>query len=92
MSRVFLIPTAKDPRKEVWLEAVTVRDSQLESYWEFVDVDGVVVGRFDKARVDRFEQAEDRRRPRRLTVVATQPRDIVWEARFNDPKPVDPGP
>ena len=65
MFRVFLVPTAKHPHKELWLEAVTVRESPSGRFWEFFNVDGLIVGRIDKDRVTGFEQATDRRKSTR---------------------------
>ena len=91
MYRVFTIPTPQLPRKETWIEAVSVRESFSGRFWEFLDADGVLVSRLEKARVERFEEAEDRRKPRHLALVEAKPRDVVWSARFNEPKPLDPG-
>ena len=84
--RVYLNATAEFPRAEEWLDAVTVCESQSEMDWEFRDAEGLVVRRFEKAKVRRFERTADRREPRHLTLVTAtaKPRDVVWDARIHD--------
>ena len=82
MYRVSLNPTTASPRKEDWIEAVKVEESWSGRYWEFLDAEGYVVGRHSMMTVDRFEQVEDRRKPRQLRLV--QPQDEIRDERLTD--------
>ena len=64
MYRVFLIPTAELPRKEEWVDAHDVRESQDGDLWEFLK-EGALVGQISKARVEGYLVAEDRRKSQR---------------------------
>ena len=77
MYRVFLIPTDEEPRKEVWIEAVAVRESPSGQLWEFLAKEGHVVAFVTKALVSSFVQAVDRRKPR-LKSGEKLPERLAW--------------
>lgn len=81
MYRVYLIATPQHPRKEEWIDAVTVRESWSGKSWDFIDADGSVVHSLKQDRVNRFEQATDRRKPRPVKLM---PQDLAWSERFGD--------
>ena len=66
MYRVMLIPTQENPKKELWLEAHDVRETQDGIHWDFVDQDDRVIRRLEKATVISFITAVDRRKSRPL--------------------------
>ena len=90
MYRVFLNPTEADPRKELWLDAATVRESSSGTLWEFRNEAGSTVRRVLKAKVTSFEQVADRRRP--IGRRPVKPPEDIWNRRFDDVRPVKPAP
>jgi hypothetical protein len=77
MYRVMLIPTEENPKKELWLEAFDVRETENGVYWDFVDHEDKLIRRLEKSNVESFTTAVDRRKSRpleRLAVEATR-----WE-------------
>lgn len=75
MYRVYLNATPEHPRREEWIDAVTVRPSWVGEHWEFIDSDGLVVFRLKKDRLASFERVTDRRKPRHPALAAQH--DIV---------------
>jgi hypothetical protein len=63
MYRVFLIPTEESPKKEIWLVAEDVHETD-DAFWDFVDQEDHVILRLEKSGVTAIEIAEDRRKPR----------------------------
>ena len=82
MYRVFLNATPQHPRKEEWIDAVTVRESWSGKSCDFIDVGGFVVHSLKQDRVHRFEQATDRRQPRHVKLL--YPADGLSSGRFGD--------
>jgi len=64
MFRVFLIPTEEFGKKEMWLDAHTVIESDCGEFWDFVDREGELIQRLAKCSVKSFEVAADRRKSR----------------------------
>ena len=63
MYRVMLVPTEESPKKEIWLAAETVYETD-ERFWDFFDQDDHLILRLEKSGVVAIEIAEDRRKPR----------------------------
>ena len=63
MYRVTLIPTEESPKKEIWLEAQDVHETD-DTFWDFVDHEDQLILRLEKSGVTAIEIAEDRRKPR----------------------------
>ena len=80
MYRVSVIGTKSQPLQELWLDAVTVRESSSGTLWEFCNEAGFTIKRVLKARVNSFQQTPDRRRP----VWRVQPPKEAWNRRFDD--------
>ena len=79
MYRVMLIPTEENPKKELWLEAHDVHETENGVYWDFVDLENRLIRRLAKSTVKSFVTAVDRRKSRpmeRLAVDAAR-----WETR-----------
>jgi hypothetical protein len=93
MFRIFLIPTDEFPKKELWLEAIDVHDSNGSAFWSFVDRQNELVRRIEKSWVKAFEQAADRRKATRVELAALEPaiafRQGVDHRRIGSPDPID---
>ena len=72
MFRVFLIPTDEFGKKEMWLNAHGVHETDCGEFWEFLDQDGSVITRLAKAGVKGFEVATDRRKSVRAEISALE--------------------
>ena len=72
MYRVILIPTQENPKKELWLEAHDVHESQDGVHWDFVDQNDHLIRRLEKTRVISFVTAVDRRKSRPLERLAVE--------------------
>ena len=63
MYRIILIPTEESPKKEIWLAAEAVRETD-DTFWDFVDQEDHLIFRLEKSGVTAIEIADDRRKPR----------------------------
>lgn len=63
MYRVILIPTEESPKKEIWLAAEAVHETD-DTFWDFVDQEDHVILRLEKSGVTAIEITDDRRKPR----------------------------
>ena len=63
MYRVTVIPTQEQPKKEIWLVAEAVHETD-DAFWDFVDQDDQLILRLEKSGVTAIEIADDRRKPR----------------------------
>ena len=64
MYRVFLVPTGEFARKELWLNAHAVLETDCGEFWDFVDGEDHLIRRLAKTSVKSFEVTPDRRKPR----------------------------
>ena len=64
MYRVFLVPTGEFARKELWLNAHKVLETDCGEFWDFVDREDHLIRRLAKTSVKSFEVTVDRRKPR----------------------------
>lgn len=83
MYRVVLIPTEESPKKEVWLEADDVHETE-GAFWDFVDREDHLILRLEKSGVTAIEITTDRRKSQRLRdtdIYGADMPDTFWDLR-----------